>query len=55
MQHSDHTDREGEHGAGGEGEGGEEEAGTKDGFSKSQIHLTFTKTPHGWAAFVPVS
>lgn len=44
MQHSDHTDRKREHGAGGEGEGREEEAGTKDRFGKLQIHPTEMQT-----------
>lgn len=37
MQHSDHTDREREHGAGGEREGWEKEEGTKEQLSKSEL------------------
>lgn len=37
MQHTDHTNREREHGAGGEREGREEEEGPKDQLSKCPL------------------
>lgn len=39
MQHPDHTDREGEHGARGEGEGWEKETGPEECIGKLQMNL----------------